>query len=572
MATDGKTLQKPFLLLIALLQGIALLWLHNAGKYSFWPSGEPRWEIGLYTLVITGPVMLLLSLDRQNRRSIAVLAGVFTLVVASLGYYLGLQARPLVYDGLKPSIVVFVLTIGIASFKTLMYIQQYTGDGRISYSSLFRYSWRNFLTLGFAILFTLVFWGILTLWGALFEIIHIDFFSFLFKRAWFLYPALALANGLGIIIFRNLSGVIDTITRLQQALMLFLLPVLVLIAILFLFFLPFTGTGPLWETGAGSLMILWLQALMLFFVNGVYQDDPGARPYPVVMHRFICLGVALLPVYSAISCYGLYLRVEQYGWTIDRCWAVLIWGALAMFVLGYLWGIVMRRDQWINTLGTVNISMGLVVLLLMLLVNSPLLDFRKITLASQLARLESGAVQPDAFDYRYVYRRLAGPGYEALQRLSNDLAISHPDVATNITALLTRDEDVPEINSRVFEETLILWPDHRAVPPGLLEKLYSSLPRHVLRDTLQWQYYLFRTDLDADKVDEFVFLGVSEQDMYAKLYYRAGHDWLSTSMDTSGKWDYGHILRSIGQGQVHPSNPRWLNFQIGNITFRPLRQ
>ena len=175
---------------------------------------------------------------------------------------------------------------------------------------------------------------------------------------------------------------------------------------------------------------------MLFFVNGVYQDDPGARPYPLFIHRLVYLAVALLPIYSIISCYGLYLRVEQYGWSIDRCWAVLIWAMLALFILGYLWGIVLRRDQWITTLDTVNIFMGLAVLFLMLLVNTPLLDFRKITLASQLARLESGSVQADAFDYGYIYSSLARPGYEALQRLSEAFAATHPDLARVITARL----------------------------------------------------------------------------------------------------------------------------------------
>jgi Domain of unknown function (DUF4153) len=568
VSDDERNLDKPFLLLIALLQGIALLLLNKAGAFHSWLHGKPQWSIALYTLAIAGPVLLLLSHDRHNRRVITVLVGAFTLVVALLGYYLGTQSRPRGDAGLEASIVIFILTIGIAGFMALMYIQQYIGGGRISYSSLYHYSWRNFVTLGLALLFALVFWGILALWGTLFKIIHIDFFSSLFKQDWFLYPALALANGLGIIIFRKLYGVIDTITRLQQALMQFLLPVLVLIAVLFLLSLPFTGTAPLWETGSGSLIILWLQALMLFFVNGVYQDDPGARPYPLFMHRFVYLAVALLLIYSIISCYGLYLRVEQYGWSIDRCWAVLIWAMLALFILGYLWGIVSRRDQWITTLDTVNIFMGLAVLFLMLLVNTPLLDFRKITLASQLARLESGSVQADAFDYGYIYSTLARPGYEALQRLSEAFAATQPDLARVITARLSG-QYVPGVSIQAFEEKLTLWPDERKVPRGLLEKLYGTLPVHTGRNGMNRQYYLFRTDLNADNVDEYIFLSASEQHGFADLYYRAGENWLSAGMRTFGSWNYEHIIESIAKGNVHQESPRWQNFQIGDITFRP---
>src|SRR5690606_33963620 len=214
-----------------------------------------------------------------------------------------------------------------------------------------------------------------------------DFFHDLFTERWFYYPVLALAQGFGIIIFRNQAKVIDTITRIQQALMKFLLVILVLVSLLFLAALPVTGLAPLWETGQGSMLILWLQALMLFFLNAVYQDDAAARPYPMLIHRFIYLGVALLPIYSAIAFYGLSLRVEQYGWSVDRCWGFLLWGFFALFSLGYLWGIIKQRDHWLEHLSWVNVRMGLVLLAVMLLINSPLIDFRKISVSSQLNQL-----------------------------------------------------------------------------------------------------------------------------------------------------------------------------------------
>src|SRR5690606_41751209 len=157
----------------------------------------------------------------------------------------------------------------------------------------------------YTIIFSFSVWGVLMLSADLIKLIRIDFFHDLFTERWFYYPVLALAHGFGIIIFRNQSKVIDTITRIQQALMKFLLVILVLVSLLFLAALPFTGLAPLWETGQGSMLILWLQALMLFFLNAVYQDDADARPYPLLVHRFIYIGVALLPVYSVIAFYGL---------------------------------------------------------------------------------------------------------------------------------------------------------------------------------------------------------------------------------------------------------------------------
>ena len=97
-----------------------------------------------------------------------------------------------------------------------MYLQLHVADAPITYRALFRYSWRNFLVVALTV--PLV-WGvglILFLWGALFQVIGIDFFTDLFTEDWFLFPVLAVAFGLGVLIFRHLATVIDGITSLLE--------------------------------------------------------------------------------------------------------------------------------------------------------------------------------------------------------------------------------------------------------------------------------------------------------------------------------------------------------------------
>ena len=64
----------------------------------------------------------------------------------------------------------------------------------------------------------------------------------------------------------------------------------------------------------------------------------------------------------------------------------------------------------------------LVVLAIMLLANSPLLDFRKISLASQLRMVESGEKEWHAFDFWYTKHHLARPGYLAMQQIKQEIA------------------------------------------------------------------------------------------------------------------------------------------------------
>jgi len=404
MDNNEQIPHKP-MVLIALIQGFCLLYLHQAIEIGFWPNNNPQWLFAFYSVALSLPLMLLLSINHDNIPKILKYTLPFTLLSGLLGYYIGNQATPIEYISYDALLFSYALTIGLASFKALIYIQQIAANEPITYSNLFRWSWRNFLTLSLSFLFAGSFWLILLLWGALFQAINIDFFKVLFEEAWFYYPAIALANGFGIIIFRRLSHVIDTIKRLQQALMKFLLILIVLVAILFLFALPFTGLTPLWESG-GSELILWMQALILFFVNAVYQDKPDQRPYSLWLHRFVYFGIALLPIYSAISFYGLSLRVDQYGWSLARCWAFLVWFLLTLFPLGYLWGIVKKHDNWTMQLSRVNVIVGLAILSIMMIINSPLLDFRKVVVNDQLVRLEKNEISIENFDISYFHPKI----------------------------------------------------------------------------------------------------------------------------------------------------------------------
>ncbi len=165
----------------------------------------------------------------------------------------------------------------------------------------------------------LLFWGILQLWAELFILIKIKFFKDLFKEELFYYPVLSVAFGIGIIIVNRFSEIIETLAFIQQALMKFLLPVVILLLLSFLIILPLKGFNLIWDTHFGSSILLWLQAITLFFVNAVYQDEEKEnKPYHKWLHTTIYIGVATLPLYSILAFYGLYTRIDQYGWTLSR--------------------------------------------------------------------------------------------------------------------------------------------------------------------------------------------------------------------------------------------------------------
>lgn len=564
--TDTSSLPRQLMLLVAAGQGVALLLLYRALESESWPSESPLWSYPLWTLALAVPVLLLLSFERGNVLRVVRLVGLFAIVLALVAVYIGSQARPFGEFPLGSLTGIFACTTVLACFKALMYLQQRAARMPMSYEVLFTYSWRNFLTLALAVIFTCVFWLILRLWAALFQVIGIDFFQDLFNRDWFLFPVLGLAHGLGIVMFRNLTRVIDSITRLLQGLIKLLLPLLVLIAGAFLAALPFVGLDALWSTGRGTAMLLWLLALILFFTNAVYQDGRGESPYPLAIHRLLYVGLIVTPVLSALSLYGLALRVGQYGLSIERCWAFVAWFVFTLFALGYVVGILRKRDGWTEDLARVNTGMGLVVLATMLLANSPLLDFRKISLASQLARVDAGEVELADFDFGYAYATLARPGYLALEEMKTEVADTNPDLLERIENP-QRWSNYGTQRDTEWWKRLTLRPAGIQVADELRELIQKENTVHKTLDPV-----LIRADINEDGEDDYAFVLLSAGSVAsAMIYYKGAAGWVSVLATASDSRAYGsRATDGIKDGEISLEQPHFKNLRIGKVVLRSM--
>ena len=563
MNNDGPAQTNPprnLMLLIALAQGIALLLLWRALTNETWPAQQPAVNFPLWTLAIVLPALLLLSLESGRAVRTVSRVGLFCVVLVLPAVYIGWQASPFGEFPIASLLFVYIVSMGVACFKALMYLQLHMANAPITYRSLFRYSWRNFLVI--ALTAPLV-WGvalILFLWGALFQAIGIDFFADLFARDWFLFPVLAVAFGLGVLIFRHLATVIDGITSLLEGLIRLLLPLIISVVAIFLAALPFTGLQPLWETGNGTALLMGMNIFALFFANAVYQ--PGRRPpYPAIVHRLLFAGTCLLPIISMLALYGLYLRIAQYGWTVERCWALVICILLALFSAGYALGIVRRRDDWPETLGRVNVIMGWVIVALMLLVNTPLLDFRSISLASQFARVERGEIEVYDFDFYYARQHLARPAWLRTQALLDEVEDTDERLAELIRE--PRPSRTPVAGAEDLWERLTYRPEPFDVPEDLRPFIESSYAAHY--DNLM----LVAVDLNQDQALEYVLIGTTEFDvLWAEGFYRQDDDWLSLNVrrDVSGASD-AEIETSLRSGEIEAVPPQFQDLRIGDAEF-----
>ncbi len=551
-------LPRNLMIALALVQGVALLLLWRAATEGAWLLEVPALNVPLWTLAVAWPMLLLLSLEADRIGRVFALVSLFSALLAVLGIYVGWQASPFDAFPVGPLLAAYALTLLIACFMALMYLQQFAARGPIRYDMLFARSWRNFLVALLSGAFTLGVALVLTLWAALFSAIGIDFFTDLFTNDWFLFPVLGVALGLGVYIFRRLTKVIDGITSLLEGLMRLLLPLLAIVCFIFLVALPFTGLQPLWDTGNGTAMVMWLNALALFTVNAVYQTGRNPPPYPLAIHRSLYVCIALLPALSVLALYGLSLRVAQYGWTVERCWAFTAALLLAAFSVGYSFSILRWRDGWPGGFARVNTAMGWVVLALMLLVNSPLLDFRSISLASQLARVEAGDIDLADFDFRYARTFLARPAWLEMQALIELHGDTDPELVQRITG------QTPEITERDLWANMAYRPTAFELPAGLRAviaetyKPYRISPGPVL----------VKVDLDGDGVPEYAL--VDSGPRTGSVYYREDGQWRFVYISVQehvgiNDTDTALMLR---EGDIEIVGPGLRDLKIGELVFR----
>jgi hypothetical protein len=523
-----KRTGKSVLLLIVLLQGLALLVLHESRLLNFWPGQDFAWLTGLYAFVVSAPLLLLLSLSGVNTKAVVSRIIAFSLLVGLAGFYTGSQILPGSNSSHGDLFFSLTLSLSVAGFIALLLIQHHTGSVENLFGKLCTLSWRNALTFAWSLLFVLAVWALLMLWAGLFRLIKVDFFHELFTARWFFYPILSMALGFGVLMFREHVHFIDTVIGLQQSMIRFLLVLLVVIALLFLVALPFTGLGVLWETGRGSTLILWLQAFLLLFVNAVYREQDAKPVYSRWLHWLVAVGVFSLPVYSVIAACGLWLRVDQYGWSLARCTGALIWLLLAIFSLAYCAQLLRYRERYLQSLAPVNQALAWVVLIAMLLINSPLLDFRKISADSQLARLQSGELKLDEADFYYFRYSLEKPGYDALMKFKDSLRDDQADIAVQIDRLYS-EADIDPASSAIigdsFFASLQRQPD-APLPDDLKTAISDWLGTAAWRQTQFKGASLYQMDVNGDGEDDYLLHANSKEDWRETVvFYRADGDW-----------------------------------------------
>lgn len=310
MKFSREQTQRLILVSIGLVQGF-IFWV----TYEFWPE-DPQIEALLAALIsfvsVRGLIYQFAWTGRDKVRQFVVggiLSAFFALVTLWVWWQRPGEGALFQGDSFRlPTLAVASL---LSLYILLPFIQIFQESGRpiFPYSELFCHSWNNFFIAAIGFLFAGLFWGLISLWVALFNLVGISFFEDVFYSAPFVSISLSAMFGFGIALGKENGAIINTLRRITLAIFRSLLPLLAFVGLLFLAALPFTGLQPLWDTKSASPLLLSVLLLTMLFINSVFQDGTGPRPYPDWVRRGVEGLLLVMPFFqdslSMPSVYGL---------------------------------------------------------------------------------------------------------------------------------------------------------------------------------------------------------------------------------------------------------------------------
>jgi len=321
---------------------------------------------------------------------------------------------------------VFSLALAIGIAAPLFQAGRESGFRPISYPAAYDHAWTNAILwcLGWAFVGVTMLLSFLL--AALFQLIKIEFLGDLLQKEWFWRPLIGLAFGLGLALLREHSRIVSLLQNVAMLVLGVLAPVLAIGLGLFLLFLPFTGLQPLWDaTKSTTPILLGCVVGALLLVNAVIGNGADDAPRNRVLRwAALVLVVVILPL-AGIAAVATGLRIGQYGFTPERLWALTFVILASVVAVAYLVSVIRGRGSWADRVRPANLNLAIITCAAALLLATPILSFNTISTRDQVARLESGRVTPERFDWRALAFDFGQPGREALSRLagSKNMAI-----------------------------------------------------------------------------------------------------------------------------------------------------
>ena len=458
-------------LLPFILAGLGLV----TGLFAHWIIGsdyQPQISairLALLSFVSVSALVFAFVVIREDlRRSIAFALGC-GVIAALILYFNGATSGWSSTEGWR----VFSLALAIGIAAPLFQAGRVSGFRPISYPLAYDHAWTNAILwcLGWAFVGVTMLLSFLL--AALFQLIKIEFLSDLLQKEWFWRPLVGAAFGLGLALLREHSRIVSLLQNVAMLVLGVLAPVLAIGLGLFLLALPFTGLQPLWDaTKSTTPILLGCVVGALLLVNAVIGNGADDAPRNRVLRwAAMILAVVIFPL-AGIAAIATGLRIGQYGFTPERLWALTFVILATVVAVAYLVSVIRGRAHWAERVRPANLHLAIITCGVALLLATPILSFNAISTRDQVARLESGRITPEKFDWGALAFDFGKPGRRELERLKKSAVAAIQTKASEAFSARYRGE-APDgrqvLREEAIDKTLRILPAGTPLPPELRE-------------------------------------------------------------------------------------------------------
>jgi hypothetical protein len=459
--------------IIGVLGAVAGLLIHLLTDAS--PVGDGA--VAMAAFVAASAILVAFTLERVRWRWAIVFSVGTGAVVALVTYWYGSP------DSWSPGEEwrMWCVVLAVAIAAPLFQAARDAGAARFSYPAVHGHAWTNIVIWGASMLFVGVVFALAFLLSALFELIGIKLLSSLLDDEWFAWMLGGGAFGAAIAMARERDRVVGLMQRMFVSVLAVLAPVLGAGLALFLLSLPFTGLAPLWDATKSTTPILLTCVIGALILANAVIGNSAAEESRVAPLRYgaLALALSMLPL-AVIAAVSTGARIDQYGLTPERLWALVFVAIACAFGLAYLWAILRHRLAWAEAVRPANLTLGFALCGIALLLATPLVGFNALSARDQLARIEKGQVRPDKIDWAALAFDFGAPGKAAVRTLARS---ENPAIRRAATRALATDNrwELAELagqQRRIAQArtAVPVVPDPVPLPAGLLDSFRAQLP------------------------------------------------------------------------------------------------
>lgn len=460
-------LRAVLLLALGALLGLAVHFLTRGPEIWQWTENPLR--LGAAAALAAGGIVFGVSLERL-RWLWSILFGLGAgLVVGFVTYWNGQPDSWGAGEGWQLASALLALVIAVPLFQA----SRDAGRWSLDYRAVHAHVWTNIVLWFVAWGFVLIVFLLVMLLSELFQLIGIHLLRDLTRKDWFGWLMVGGALGAAIGLLRDRDRILGTLQKVATAILSVLAPILAAGLVLFVLALPFTGLEPLWEqTRATTPILLSCVIGAVILVNAAIgsESDEESRSR-IVRWAAAALAVVVLPL-AIVAAVSTGKRIAQHGFTPDRLWAAVFVAIAVAGAAAYLFAVVRGRAGWPSLLRALNLRLAVGICLVALFLAMPILSFGAISTRDQLARLESGRIAPDKFDWAALRYDFGPSGRRAAERLARSANPTIREHARAALAAKSRWDARRDIEDYVEAPREVrVFPAGTAVPPDLREVL-----------------------------------------------------------------------------------------------------